>query len=249
MKKCLAIVVCGLIITLACGCQINAHQEAAQAPPDAHQVLGEHVKASLKDSLMTGWQLSTVEECPVPPGWINSSAKGWHVVVVSPETEAGALNCHFWVFPADWKGVKRPLPLGTEIATAFYYCQSDELMLFTQPPMDPDMTQIAVSQIAQALGVPDARGELSSQTDARKREIHNLLLAAAGKDRDIVQKMVDRDPWESKYAMTLNVGNCSNDQMTILVNALRKTFPEKRTFIIHRVGSDYQDSIIVGGKP
>jgi len=246
MRNCIATICFSLIITVLCGCKQGPQQHAAQVPPDPHQILGEHVKNSLKDALMPGWQLTAVDECAVPPGWIGNGSKGWHVVVIAPDTEAGAQRCHFWVFPADWTGQKQPLPPRSETPTAFYYCQNDELMLFTQPPADPAMTQIAISQVAQALGVPDARGEIASQSAERAAEIKAQLLAAAGPKSGTLKRIISR-VIESRFAVSVFTKGCSNEEVALLADALRKTFPEKRTFIIHRSGTDYQDSIVVGG--
>jgi len=245
MKKCLAIICFALIIASLCGCKNQPRQHAAQAP-DPHQALGEHVKKSLQDAMMPGWQLAKFEECAVPPGWIGNGTKGWHVVVVAPDTEAGAQYCNFWVFPADWTGQKQPLPRGSETPTAFYYCQGEEVMLFTQPPADPAVTQIAIGQVAQALQVPDARGEIASQTAERAKEIKTQLLAAAGPNGATLRKMAPRVV-ESKFSVSAFTGGCANEDVAMLAGVLKKTFPDKRTFIIHRDGTDFQDSIIVSG--
>jgi hypothetical protein len=245
MRNCFATVLFAFIIAALPGCRQKPEQHAAQ-PPDPHQLLGQRISESLKAGLMEGWQLTTLEECAVPPGWIGNGEKGWHAVIVSPDTEAGPQTCHFWIFPADWTGQKKALPPASEVATAFYYCQGDDMMLFTQPPEDPAMTQIAVSQVAQALVIPDARGEMSMRTPERIKKIRAQLLAAAGANSATLEKIVNR-VIESRYAVSAFTSGCSDEEAATLVKALRQTFPEKRTFIIHRNGTDYQDSIIVSG--
>jgi hypothetical protein len=203
---------------------------------------------------MTGWKVAGMEECAAPSGWMSGSGKGWHIMVVSPETEAGALQCNFWVFQPAWSGQKPP---GNDTPAGVYYGHSadGELMLFVQPPDDPAYTDIAVSQVAQALGVPDMRAVVASQTDERTKEIRNQMLAAAGPESRTLARMI-RGVVESKYAVIVflnepedssNAPMLSADPKTMtLLNALRQTFPDKRTFIINRYGAN--DSMVVNGR-
>jgi len=253
MKKLFALALVPLIMFIVCGCKSDPGQQSAQ-PPDPQQALGEHVRASLDGALMTGWKVASMEECAAPNGWMSGSGKGWHIMVVSPETEAGALQCNFWVFQPDWSGQKPP---GSETPAGIYYGHSGdgELMFFVQPPDDPAYTDIAVSQVAQALGVPDMRAVRASQTDERAKEIRTQMLAAAGQENATLARMI-RSVVESKYAVIVflnepedprNAPMLSADPKTMtLLNALRQTFPEKRTFIINRYGAN--DSIVVHGR-
>lgn len=221
------------------------------APVDTHRERRTYIEACLKEGLIHGWELQTIEESNVPSGWVSDSGKGWHVVLLSaPDREASdwRVSCHFWVFAGEWVGRKRPLAAGSRDATAFYYGQNDRLMLFVQPPVNPAMTQIAVGQVALALGVPDMRALAASQRLGKVREMQKRLAAAADVDSRAVPAMVDR-MIETGYAVITSVRGRNNDDTEVLLRMLRRAFPDKKTFVIHRVGPEYQDSIVACGRP
>ncbi len=221
------------------------------APVDVHQEQRTYIEACLKEGLIHGWELQAIEESNVPSGWVSNSGKGWHVVLLSaPDREASdwRVPCHFWVFAGEWVGQKRPLAAGSKDATAFYYGQNDRLMLFVQPPVNPAMTQIAVGQVALALGVPDMRALAASHRLKKVREMQKRLAAVADVDSRAVPAMVDR-MIETGYAVITSVRGRNNDDTAALLRMLRRAFPDKKTFVIHRVGPEYQDSIVACGRP
>ena len=254
MKNCIAFMTVVSIMTALSGCTVSEqHPGPAEqaAPEDPHLALKEYVESRLDGALMPGWELMQIEQCEALPGWVSQSGKkGWHLVIKSapdPEADGWRVACHFWAFQDDWVGRKRPLKADSKKASALYYGQSDRLMLFVQPPENPAATSMAVAQVALALGVPDVRAEAASQDKQKVRAMRDRLLSAAGADRHVVVKMVDR-MIETRFAVIVFVRNRSGRDGVILLRALREAFPDKKTFVINRLGQELQDSIVAGGK-
>lgn len=253
MRNAIAFVAFASIMTALCGCGAKPEQHAAQ-PEDAqtasHLALKSLLENSLEGALMPGWELMPIEECSVPPGWASNSGKGWHVAVRSaPDTEAGGWRvlCHFWAVQADWVGQKKPLAADSHDATAFYYGQNERAILFVQPPENPAMTQMAVGQVALALGIPDVRAEAASQDKEKAKATQKMLQDAAGAEGESLTRIVDRII-ETRFAVITFIRSRNDRDALIMLQALRKAFPEKNTFVINRVGEDLQDSIVAGGK-